>query len=344
MQRYAIAILTLSSAFISHQTIAAGRPAPAVTTYEVKAQQLDTHFYTSGILKSEKATQIRTDVAGKVTEILFSAGQKVSKGDTLARLDKREASALLAKLEAQLALAKQQLQRQEQLIKNRAASMEQRDIRLAEVAGLEASIAIAKIDIEKLEIKSPFTGHIGSSAVVVGEWLNSNSTIATLDATDTLTLSFAVPEKYLASIHSGSEVSLSSVAWPDKLFTGNINYIGTRINQDRGTIDIEAAIDNREQLLRPGMSVKVSLAITKNENALLVPARSITYQGERATVMRIDAEGKAKPAVVSIGTELEEWIEVTKGLNAGDKIIDRGRLKAKPNQPVKELGGKGSKS
>lgn len=344
MQRYAFAILTLSSAFISHQVIAAGRPAPAVTTYEVKAQQLDTHFYTSGTLKSEKATQIRTDVAGKVTEILFSAGQKVSKGEPLVRLDKREASALLTRLDAQLALAKQQLQRQEQLIKNRAAPMEQRDIRLAEVKGLEASIAIAKLDIEKLEIKAPFAGYIGSSAVVVGEWLNTNSTVATLDATDTLTLGFAVPEKHLAAIQSGSEVSLSSVAWPDKLFTGTISYIATRINEERGTIDIEATIDNSEQMLRPGMSVKVSLAVSKNENALLVPARSVTYQGEKATVMRIDTEGKAKPAVVSIGAELEEWIEVTQGLSAGDKIIDRGRLKAKPNQPVKELGGKGSKS
>jgi multidrug efflux pump subunit AcrA (membrane-fusion protein) len=114
---------------------------------------------------------------------------------------------------------------------------------------------------------------------VVGEWLNTNSTVATLDATDTLTLGFAVPEKHLAAIQSGSEVSLSSVAWPDKLFTGTISYIATRINEERGTIDIEATIDNSEQMLRPGMSVKVSLAVSKNENALLVPARSVTYQG-----------------------------------------------------------------
>jgi multidrug efflux pump subunit AcrA (membrane-fusion protein) len=60
--------------------------------------------------------------------------------------------------------------------------------------------------------------------------------------------------------------------------------------------------------------------------------------------MRIDTEGKAKPVTVSIGAELEEWIEVTEGLNIGDKIVDRGRLKAKPNRPVRELGEKGSKS
>jgi len=344
MQKFAIAILTLSSALISCESIAAGRPAPAVTTYEVKAKELDSHYYTIGTLKSDKATQIRTEVAGKVIDILFSPGQKVSKGETVATLDKREASALLAKLEAQLTLAKQQLQRQEQLIKNRAAPKEQLDIRLADVAGLEASIAIAKLDLGKLDIKAPFTGYIGSNTIVVGEWLNANSNIATLDATDLLTLSFAVPEKHLEVIQPGSEVSLSSVAWPGKTFTGIINYIATRVNQDRGTIDVEATIDNTEQMLRPGMSVNVSLALSKNENALLVPARSVTYQGDRATVMRIDTEGKARPVTVSIGAELEEWIEVTQGLNIGDKIVDRGRLKAKPNRPVRVLGNKGSKS
>jgi RND family efflux transporter MFP subunit len=344
MHKFAIAILSLSSALISYEAIAAGRPAPAVTTYEVKPQQLDSKLYTIGTLKSDKATQIRTEVAGKVTDILFSAGQKISKGEIVAKLDKREATALLTKLEAQLTLAKQQLQRQEQLIKNRAAPIEQRDIRLAEVAGLEASIAIAKLDLSKLEIKAPFTGYIGSSTIVAGEWLNANSSIATLDATDSLTLSFAVPEKHLDSIKPGTEVSLSSVAWPDRAFAGIVNYIATRVNQDRGTIDVEAIIDNKDQMLRPGMSVKVSLAISKNENALLVPARSVTYQGDKATVMRIGTEGKVKPVTVSIGAELEEWIEVTEGLNIGDKIVDRGRLKAKPNRPVRELGEKGSKS
>lgn len=321
----------------SNIVLAAGRPAPSVTTITVEEQPLEKVYYAQGVLEPFKLVEIRSEASGKIVKAPFKEGQDVKANETILELDKREALTNLAKLTTELELFKSKLNRQEKLVASSAASVETRDQLKSEVSILNSSIQLAKIELEKLDVTAPFTGTIDQYEWVSGQWISSNSVVATLSDMSTLKVNFSIPERYFSLIELNKSVVLKAIARPNESFVAEISSIGSRLNNQRGTVNVEARIDNTGGYLLPGMSVSIEMPLSLEQQAILIPARSLTYQGNEAMVMLVDDNGIARPKVVTIGTEREALVEILDGLSPGDKIIDRGRLKAKPNRPIKVL-------
>lgn len=314
------------------------RPPPAVTAYEVKAASLPQSYISTGTLVANQRAELHTQINGRIAKLHVAAGDQVEAGAPLISIDARSASAEIRRLESQLNLARQQLQRQRSLVKKAAGAAERVDVQVAEVEGLEANLQIARLALEGYELTAPFAGVLGSFDWVEGGWIASNEAFATLDDTTQLKVNFDIPERFLRFIERGREVEVGSAAWPEHRFTGRISLIEARMNAERATLGVQAQIDNSAKLLRPGMRVSVSLRVDSGEEKLVVPARALIHEGDRTSVLRLDADSKAKPAEVETGQETSEWVEIVDGLAVGDQIIDRGLVKARPNRPVKVLG------
>lgn len=320
------------------------RPPPAVTAYQVEAKQIPQNYISSGTLVAFQQAELHTELSGRIAELFVSAGDSVAEGAPLVRLDTRSAQAELDRLQSQLNLAQQQLERQRSLVKKMAGAAEKVDIQEAEVEGLKSNIRIARLALERHQLKAPFAGVLGNFDWVEGGWITSNDAFATLDNLNRLKVNFDIPERLIRHIQIGREVELSSAAWPEQRFTGEVSLIDTRMNAQRATLGATAVIDNSEGLLRPGMRVSVTLRVDSGEAKLVVPSRTLIHEGQRTTVLKLDAESKALATEVELGQETNEWVEITSGLQVGDKIVDRGLVKAKANGPVRILGEGGESS
>lgn len=314
------------------------RPPPAVTAFEVKRVELPQTYTSTGTLVAAKQAELRTEVNGRIDTLHAVPGQQVEAGALLLTIDSRSARAEVERLESQLTLARQQLERQRSLVKRAAGAAEKVDIQSAEVNGIEANLRIARLGLERYELKAPFSGILGKFDWVEGGWITNSSAFATLDDTSSLKVDFDVPERYLRFIELGRSVELSTAAWPEQSFSGAISLIDVRMNAQRATLGVQAVVDNSAGMLRPGMHMSVTLRVDGGEEKLVVPARTLIHEGERTTVLRLDADSKARATTVKIGQETSEWVEITDGLTLGDRIIDRGLVKAKPNRPVSVLG------
>lgn len=314
------------------------RPPPAVTAYEVKTVELPQLYTSSGTLSANQRTQLRSEASGRIAKLHVKAGDTVEAGTLLLSIDNRVATAELQRLESQLSLARQQLERQKSLVKKAAGAAEKVDIQSAEVNTLEANLRIARLTLERFDLHAPFSGTLGSFDWVEGGWISSNDIFATLDDTRRLKVAFDIPERYLRHIEIDRQVEILAAAWPEERFSGTISLVDTRMNEQRATLGVQAEIDNSAGLLRPGMRVSVTLRIDDGQAKLVVPARALIHEGDRTTVLRLDAESKAKPTTVRLGQETSEWVEVLDGLSLGDRIVERGLVKAKPNRPVNVLG------
>ena len=330
-------LTSLAMTLLCTVALAAGRPAPAVTTMIVNEQSFENVYYTQGVLQPYKSIEIRSEVSGIIVKAPLAEGFKVAKDELVLELDKRQANANLSKLNTELELSAMQLNRQEKLVASQSASLQTKDQLMSQINVYKSNIEIAKIDLEKLDIRAPFAGTIDQYDWVSGQWLPANSVVATLSNLETLKVNFSIPERYFSLIDVNSTLSLEAIARPNETFEATVSAIGSKINNQQGTVDVEAEINNDDGYLLPGMSITIEMPLGTQHHTILIPARAVTYQGQNATVMLVDESGVATPRHVTIGAERETFIEIVAGLSVGDKIIDRGRLKAKPNKPVKEI-------
>lgn len=333
--------LFIALIILSESVSAADRPAPAVTTYQVKHQAHAEFYRTSGTLRAEMDTELRTEVAGRITRLAVHSGEQVEQGQLLLEIDHREAQAEVARLQSELQLHRQQLQRQQSLATTSVVAQENLDIKRNDLATTEADITIARLRLEKHRLFAPFSGVLGEIDLVQGGWAPANSLLTTLDQISRLRLEFQLPESRLQAISVGQQLYIESVAWPEESFPARVSRIATRLNEQRATLQITAEVDNPDGRLLPGMRVAVKIPMGDPQARLLVPARSLLYEGEQASVMRLDAQSKVLRTPVTTGLESGEWVEITAGLRAGDQIVDRGLVKAQNQRPVRvvDTGG-----
>lgn len=334
MYRALITVLLLQSG----QVIAAEppkRPPPAVTEFIVESRTLPKEHISFGTLRAARMADLHTETSGRITGILVKPGERVSEGTLMLTLDSRETEAQLKSIESQLKLANQQFERLRSLVKTQAGSAEKLDLQAAQVAELNARLELTRLKLEQHQLRAPFSGVLGSFDWAEGSWLSSSSAFTTLDDLSDMRVSFALPEQLLRTLQVGDSVEISSAAWPGETFTGSVSLIEARMHRDRATINLEAKLENPERKLRPQMLVRVSFDSGAERVRVAVPARTVFYDGDQARVLKIDNQQIARPVSVVPGQQTAEWIEIIEGLSRGDRIVDRGLVKAKPNRAVK---------
>ena len=212
------------------------------------------------------------------------------------------------------------------MLENDALSQQALDQAKEELAENKAKADEKELLVEKMRLKAPFAGTVGSRTVSVGQYVSVGQTLVTLVNINSLKVIYHVPEVYLSQLKLGQTVEITSDALPGEKFSGTVNYISPSIDVATRTVAVHATVPNDAQQLAPGMFVKVEQELSERQNALVVPAEALvaTISGSKVYVA---ANGHAVETSVTVGVRWGDAVEILKGLDVKDNVIIAGQQK-----------------
>lgn len=278
-----------------------------------------------GSLKSQDSVMLRPEITGRIADINFTEGGPVEQGQLLIQLDDAVARAELEQAEAALGLARSQFNRAQQLTAQGFISTQARDESASELKVREASVSMARAQLEKTRITAPFDGLIGLRNVSRGDYVNAGQDLVPLESIHPLNVDFRVPEQYLGQVQVGSRIHLRFDALPDVTREGVVGAISPLIETGGRSILLRARVPNEDLALRPGMFARVDLRFADHE-ALVVPEASIAPSGDGNAIYVVD-NGQARKVEVVLGVRRDGRVEVVGGVEEGDEILISGLQK-----------------
>lgn len=362
MQRLnALTVVSLTLGILAGPSLAQQGPMPVDVATPLSAKIVDWDEFT-GRFEAVDRVDLRSRVSGYLQEVLFEDGQPVAKGDVLFVVDPRPFEATYARIdaelksaEADLTLARAELERSKRLIANRTIPESEVDARVAAELRAEAQVAIAKarlreaaLNLEFTEVKAPMSGVISAARVDIGNLVVSSETVlGTIIRTQPIYLTFTASEadylKYSrlhfegsrrSSRHVANEVQarlIDETGWPHK---GKMDFVANELDTGTGTIRGRAIFDNEDNLLTPGLFARLRVIASGEYDGLLLPDAAILADQSRRIVMVVDAEGGVSAKVVHPGPLYRGLRVVRSGLEPTDRVVVAGVLRARPGGKV----------
>ncbi|BDX08182.1 efflux RND transporter periplasmic adaptor subunit [Planctobacterium marinum] len=290
-----------------------------------------------GTANANEAIVVTAQETDKIEALLFDDGDLVTQGQLLVRMNTKEEQARLNELKINLAEAQRQLKRVKNLAKENAASEQLLDEREAEVDALVAQIDIAEAQIADREIRAPFAGLLGVRQVSEGALVRPGDQISTLDDIQTLKVDFSVAERHLPSVRLKQKVAATSVAYPGRVFEGEISHIDSRVDAATRAIRVRARINNSELLLRPGMLLQILVQKSVSES-LVVDESALVPIDDKQFVFVIE-DGKARKVEVQIGVRKPGQVQIIGGLSSGQQVVVEGTLRLQDGTSVRVVEG-----
>ena len=285
---------------------------------------------------------VSADVSGRVTDILFTAGASVKKGDPLVQLFDAPDQADLVSYKAQTLNAQLALDRAKALLARSFGP--QATVDQAQAAFDQASASVAKTEavISQKLVRAPFDGQLGVRRVEVGQFLSAGTLIVTLTDLSRVYANITVTEKDRAIIDVGQDVELTVDAYPGRTFKGKITTIEPQISPETRNVRVQATLDNPEHLLKPGMFATVSVVLAATPAQVTVPETAVDYTLYGDSVFLIKEkkgeDGKTDLTVervpVKVGTRAHGRVAITSGLKATDRVVAVGQLKLQSGAAV----------
>ncbi len=282
-----------------------------------------------GSVNTKENILIQPEIPGTLVVLNAKAGQHVSKGQILARVDDGGSSQQVASLETQYQLAKTTFERQKNLWNQKIGSEIQYLQAQTQMLSLQRSVAQAKAMLAKTEIRAPFSGTIDEVFVERGQVVSAGAQgLMRIVNLNNMYVSTSVPESYIGKLKVGTQVDVFLTSL-NKNYKGKVRQIGNFINPNNRSFGIEVSIPNPENLLRPNQVAKLKVIDYTAKNAIVVPTNVIQEdgQGNKFVFVAINSNGKtatAKKIIVTTGKSSDNVTEILTGLSANDIIVTEG--------------------
>ncbi len=320
---------------------AKGPQAVLVEVQKVARKPFERGITAVGSLRSYESVTLRPEVAGRISEIRFTEGQRVEKGHVLIRLDDSVPRAEFEQARANFTLAKSNYDRSIELQQKGFISKQAKDEADNAMKVQQAAMVLAQVRLDKNDIRAPFGGVIGLRNVSVGDYVGAGQDLVALEAIDPLKVDFRIPEIYLSQIRTGQTLQIALDAMPDKAFGGTVYAISPVIDTGGRSIVMRAQVKNPGGQLRPGMFTRVKLLLDTPAQALAVPEAALVPVGDNQFVYRVQ-NGRAERVQVEVGQRREAMVEIVSGLAEDDVIVVAGAQKLRDGVPVKLAGATAS--
>lgn len=321
---------------VSQQT--RGSNATPVVVYEASVEEFAVVIEGLGTARANEALMITAQESEFVQSIDFGDGDVVKRGQLLLQLNDREELARLKEVEVNLQEANRQLARLTNLAKENATSAQLLDEQQARVKSLIAQKEVIKAQMEKLQVRAPFSGRLGRREVSIGALVRPGDTITTLDDVSVIKVDFNLSEANLPSVTEGQLVEATSVAYPGETFKGKISSVDSRVDPVTRAIQVRADIDNADFKLRPGMLLTVNVQ-KRTLSSLVLPEKAVIPIEDKHFVFVIEQGDVASQKEIEIGQRKPGLVQVQSGLNAGEKVVVEGAMRLREGSKVKVLEG-----
>lgn len=302
----------------------------------LQAEKLGDRLMTVGTVLANEEVEIRSESSGKVEKISFKEGGRVQKGEALLKIDDTELQAQLQRAQSRQAIAGEQAERQRQLYAQKLASEQAYKNAESELNIAKAEVQLIQAQIDKTELRAPFTGTIGLRYVSEGSYISPATRIATLQDYNVVKVDFTISEKYAAVVKKGDKISFV-VTGAKRGFSGTIYAIEPKVDPATRTLRLRALSQNPNGVLVPGAFANVEIVLQEKQT-LTIPSFALIpeLKGHRVFLYK---NGKAESQSVTIGDRSDERVEIAEGLQAGDTLITSGILQLRPNMPVRVIEG-----
>lgn len=306
-------------------------------TLKVNAQIVKPHLLTDEILVTgrlvpDEEVNLSFETSGKITDIFFTEGSHVKRGELLAKVNDRQLQAQLKRLKAQIPLAEDRVFRQNALLKRDAVSKEAYEQVKTELATLNADIENIKANIDMTELRAPFDGIIGLRQVSAGAYASPTTVVAKLTKVSPLKVEFAVPERYAREVKKGTNLDFK-VEGKLEAYHAQVYATESSLDLETHSLTIRAIYPNRNGELLAGRYTDIKLKQKEIEDAIAIPSEAIVPEMGKNKVF-VYRSGVADPVDVVIGIRTEAEVQIVQGLVAGDTILTSGTLQLRKGMPV----------
>ena len=309
---------------------------PTVEAVSVELRSLTDDTQAVGSLRSRRGVVLRPEVSGRITQLNFTDGQRVKKGQTLVQLDDQLPLAQVQQSLAELSIAQANQRRNQELVAQNFVSQRSVDESAANVQVAQAKLALAKATAARLRIIAPFDGIAGIRLVNVGDYLKDGADIVNIEDIDAIFVDFRLPERFQSRVQRGQTALVDIDALPGRRYAAQIQAIDPLIDANGRSVGVRACIDNRQLQLRPGMFARVNAVFDVREDARVIPEEAIVPQGGKQYVIKLlddpAATGKSGPdskitqrVEVKVGLRSPGRVEILEGLSAGDRVVTAGQ-------------------
>jgi len=318
-----------------------GTKTPLITTFKLEISNFKHFLELQGNVTTKNLLTIYPEYSGVLTNVYVREGQKVKKGEVLAKIDDGGLSQQLAQLKIQSELAKTTFERQQRLWDQKIGSEMQYLQAKSNYEAQDQAIAQLEQQVAKTIVRAPFSGTIDDVFTEQGSVVMPGQTeLMRIVNLNNMYIETDVPEKYVANITRGKKVEVEFPILGKKV-DSKVRQVGDFINPSNRTFKVEISVPNKEKAIKPNLTAKLRINDYSNESALLIPQGIISENanGEQYIYVIKDKDGSdkatAEKRIIETGLTQGDYIEVIKGLDPGIEIIQEGARSVNDGQEVK---------
>ncbi len=351
---YALAFLCLLLAACSDGgTSAQKRNAAPVGVAAAERRDVERRLNVVGNVQASATVGVKTRVTGELLAVHFKEGDDVREGQQLFTIDPRpyeaalrEAQARLAKDQAQLLKATEDMRRYGKLVGDGYISREAYDQAATDAASLRATVQADKAAVESAALQlryctitAPMSGRAGAIKADRGNMIKANDTdpILVIDTLEPIYVSFAVPEAHLSAIlehYAAGPVTVTAAPTGGRPVRGVLSFIDNSVDTRTGTIKLRGTFENHDRALWPGQFVQVSLSLGMLPQVVVVPARAVQAGRNESYVYVADAANTAQYRKVRVDFEADGAAVIGEGLEPGERVVVEGQVRLAPGVPL----------
>ena len=328
------------------------------------------HLTVVGNLIGLQTVAIAPRTGGRLLSVNVQLGDRVRRGQILAKVEDREiveqvraaeasqevAKATIRQREADLNVAKLNFDRsknlfERQLLAKQAlddaesrylAAVAQLDLSTAQLSANAARLEELKINLQHTSVASPVDGFVASRTVDAGAMVNTNTAIASVVDISRLRLVVNVVEKDLRMVSAGDVAEVEVDAYPGEKFHGKIARVAPVLDPATRTAAMEVEIPNTDNKLKPGMYARINLTVEEKKNTLVAPKNAVIDFENKRGVWMPNEDNRARFVPVQLGIDGGDQVEVLEGLKEGDKFVTTGAAAVRNNDQLVIAGAGGA--
>jgi len=317
------------------------KTAVPVSVAAVETGTVSSYIRSTANLISDNEVKVLTESDGRIARLYVDEGDWVSKGQTLATLDREDTGIDLAKTQVKSENSRLAYARGERMLREGLISQETFEKLRMENEMSRQEVAEAQYRIGKTAIRAPFSGRITSRIVEQGQHLRAGEELFNLADFDPLVAYIHLPEREVLGLKPGREARITLKADEAVQFRGRIRQISPVVDPATGTVKVTVeAVNPLPPAVRPGGFVTIDLVRESRPDVVLLPRQAVLRELQSAHVF-VAKNGIAEKRAVQLGLEEGERIEVLAGVKPGERVIVAGQGSLKQGSPVEILAASG---
>lgn len=335
----------LSIAFVAVAAWACGvdPDVPELAGTPVFAERVEAHrvverIQATGELRAVDEASVAAEVQGRITALRVREGAPVAAGEVVLEIDRERRElelanerAMVAGARSEIAQENREFERLRTLRERNAASQAQLDAantRLrtarAKLAAAEAQEGLAELALRNASVAAPFDGLLAQRFVSVGDHVSLGEPLFDLVALDPIEVEFHLAERDSSRVAVGATVEVRVSPHPDVVFPATVYVVSPRIDPATRTLRVLARVENAEHQLRPGLFARVEIGVAVRDGVAMIPEQAVLQRSDGSVAFVVRDGARAERRNVKLGTFLDGLVEVSSGIEIGERVIVRG--------------------